>query len=466
MRTLTLTLAFSLAAASPAPPARAAADESSPKKVERAVPAHPASLEGYVVKVEKDRVYLDQGSETGVRVGHRFAVFAEGEELRHPVTGASLGPIVRELASGEIVEVQDKYCVGKLVKGEGASPGQKARVFAGEAPAAPAAPAQGARTSGPKPVYRSPLLDIVASDVAVGDVNGDGGYEAVLTGKNRILAFPLRMEGEKWAPVCELKRSRTGDRILSVEASDVDGNGRAEIFVTLHNKLFNRVESSILECEKGSFKEKSAIPWMVRSYKTPDGSWALAMQQLESRQNFPLSNIYSMEYRNGKYARARKRIKHKRLDWLYGFGLAEADGSRVMVGYSRANRLRLQFKRRSWSSKEKFGETAQRVRFNERTFEFHPRIVLETGAKGLKGVYTLRNVPRFFALARTFAAFNRAELHHLSFTGTSLTPVWQADIGGYAAGLAELPAHKGAPERLMVAVVGGEDKTSLWIFNK
>ena len=69
---------------------------------------------GYVVKTERERLYLDLGEGAGAVPGREFVVFDRGEELVHPVTRASLGREEKVLARGAILEVHPKYSVGRL----------------------------------------------------------------------------------------------------------------------------------------------------------------------------------------------------------------------------------------------------------------------------------------------------------------------------------------------------------------
>ena len=430
-------------------------------------------LEGYVVKVEGKSAYLDQGRGTAASVGRRFSVYTQGEELRHPVTGASLGPVVNTVASGAVIEVQEKYCVGVLESGEDkVQPGQRFR-FADDPP-----PTQAPRTGASEdtldigkgdsrsPYFRSGLLDIEAVDVAVGDVDGDGRQDAVLAGKNRVQAYAIDPSSRAWTAVCSFEDKRTGIQSLSVDAADMDKDGRDEVFLTLRSAFFQRVESLALRCENGVFQQKASLPWMVRAYKSAGKGWSLAEQQFDESEGATTSSIYGIEYADCRYARSKDALRHKGIRWLYGFGLASNNDSPLSLSYNHVNRLRLQFKKGAWTTPGKYGQTTSRLKAKEETFYFSPRIIPEGVADSLAGVYTLRNIPRFFALASSFGIYDRSELHFLRFNGIGLESGWKADIGGYSAGLAEVPGSGGAADSLAVAVLGAEGWSSVWLFRK
>src|SRR5207237_644598 len=140
------------------------------------------------------------------------------EELKHPITGASLGRVESQLARGHIDQIQDKFSVGAFERVKPdfkIEPGQKVRMLptftpSAVPPAAPAviaaAPAQqtavqqlpalpsqppsylsgiasaiagshapAAPNPGDRaPVWRSPPMEMENVGIALGDVDGDG----------------------------------------------------------------------------------------------------------------------------------------------------------------------------------------------------------------------------------------------------------------------------------------------------
>lgn len=427
-------------------------------------PAGAAAPSGYVVKVEGGRIFLDLGRGAGASVGRRFVVFREGAELKHPVTGESLGPVLEEIASGEIVDVQEKYSVGAVEAAKGVAAGQRVRLDPG-AEAAPAAPAPAAPGAGVREsYYRSPVLDLEAVDVAAGDVDGDGAQDLVLADRKSVRAYAPRKDASEWTPLCSFEDDGTGVNFLSLEAEDLDGDGRAEIFAVSHNTFLQRVETTVLDCRgEPSAARRATFPGAVRSFPKPGGR-ALGVQQLASDRTFPFAAIYRLEFRDGKHGPSEERVEAKRLEWIYGFGLARARKGDVLLHYDSGDRLRLRYRKGSWSSPKKYGQTSERIRWHGRVLSFYPRFFVKEDAEGLSGLYTLHNVPRFFALGAPFGAFGSAELHFLRFNGLALEPTWKAELGGYACGLAELD-DRGRPA-LAAALVGADGKTSVWFFDK
>src|SRR5687767_10594448 len=163
------------------------------------------SPSGYVVRVDASSVYLDIAAGSGAAVGRRFEVYAEGEELKHPVSGKSLGRVEKTIASGRIVEVRDAYSVGRLDAAATVAAGQRARLVGAEpAPAAPAAQPRDPAAS-KQPRWKSPVFDLVAVAMAVGELDGSAGLDLALAdSKNVHVRSEERRVGKecrsRWSP--------------------------------------------------------------------------------------------------------------------------------------------------------------------------------------------------------------------------------------------------------------------------
>ncbi len=85
---------------------------------------------GYVVRVRGKQIYTDLSAQSGVAVGSTVIIFREGEELKHPKTGASLGRADEEVARGRILEVGEQTSIAEVFevkKGEEIRPEDKVK---------------------------------------------------------------------------------------------------------------------------------------------------------------------------------------------------------------------------------------------------------------------------------------------------------------------------------------------------
>jgi TolB-like protein len=75
-------------------------------------------VEGYVVSIDGDQVYIDLGTSKGIRKGSKCVVFREGDKIVHPVTGEILGSKVSKLGELVVVDAQQKLAAAKVVSRE------------------------------------------------------------------------------------------------------------------------------------------------------------------------------------------------------------------------------------------------------------------------------------------------------------------------------------------------------------
>jgi len=76
-------------------------------------------VEGYVVNVEENLIYIDIGSQEGVRKGTKCVAFKEGKEIIHPTTKEVLAKKVKKLGEIIVIQVQEKMAIAKIIDKEG-----------------------------------------------------------------------------------------------------------------------------------------------------------------------------------------------------------------------------------------------------------------------------------------------------------------------------------------------------------
>ncbi len=80
---------------------------------------------GYVVEVRGRRLYTDLTVREGLRIGALLTIIREGGELKHPVTGQSLGPADDEIGKARVVELRARFSIAEIVE---VKPGQEVRI--------------------------------------------------------------------------------------------------------------------------------------------------------------------------------------------------------------------------------------------------------------------------------------------------------------------------------------------------
>ena len=73
-------------------------------------------VEGYIIRIDGEKIMLDQGRGAGLKRGMKCVVYKEGEPVKHPITGEILGRDTQELGEIIVTEDFDKYSVAKTLK--------------------------------------------------------------------------------------------------------------------------------------------------------------------------------------------------------------------------------------------------------------------------------------------------------------------------------------------------------------
>ncbi|WP_448588091.1 hypothetical protein [Thermocrinis sp.] len=81
--------------------------------------------EGYVIKVEGDRVWVDIKN---LREKEEVVIFREGKELIHPITKQPLGKEMERVGKAVVEQVGERFSVGRLVEGKDVKPGDRVKV--------------------------------------------------------------------------------------------------------------------------------------------------------------------------------------------------------------------------------------------------------------------------------------------------------------------------------------------------
>ena len=64
-----------------------------------------------IIKVDGNRAYINVGSSSGVKVGDKFTIIERGEELVDPATGMKLGAVEKQIGTGVVAEVQERFAI-------------------------------------------------------------------------------------------------------------------------------------------------------------------------------------------------------------------------------------------------------------------------------------------------------------------------------------------------------------------
>jgi len=79
-------------------------------------------VEGIVVSVDQDEIFLDIGSARGAQVGQEYTIFRKGATFTHPLTGKPLGRYEDVLGHAQVRRVQPDFSTAVFVAAPGKPP--------------------------------------------------------------------------------------------------------------------------------------------------------------------------------------------------------------------------------------------------------------------------------------------------------------------------------------------------------
>jgi curli biogenesis system outer membrane secretion channel CsgG len=80
-------------------------------RISSAAGAGAGATEILVAKVDGNRAYINAGSSSGVKVGDKFVIIERGEELVDPATGMKLGAEQKQIGTGVVTDVQERFAI-------------------------------------------------------------------------------------------------------------------------------------------------------------------------------------------------------------------------------------------------------------------------------------------------------------------------------------------------------------------
>ncbi|RMG63011.1 MAG: hypothetical protein D6715_11765 [Calditrichaeota bacterium] len=84
-------------------------------------------LNGYVIRVDGNKLTLDKGFTDGLKKGMKCIVYREGAPIIHPVTGEFLGKTIEEICEVRVLEVLNNYSIADVTRTIQSSPQIKDR---------------------------------------------------------------------------------------------------------------------------------------------------------------------------------------------------------------------------------------------------------------------------------------------------------------------------------------------------
>jgi len=204
-------------------------------------------------------------------------------------------------------------------------------------------------------LWRSRRFKFNIEGLGMGDVDGDGETEVVFASEDRISIFRFKDGGFlKVAEVAPVSRLVS----LAVDVADINGNGRAEIFMTSRSENYFP-HSYVIEWDGNDFIPiYDARNWYFRVLDNPMTRKRTLYGQKGSARAIVSGPVYHLAWVNGAYEPQEKIILPKEAS-VFGFTIGDLtrDGLANTMAFIKGDRLQLSSLsgREEWTSVDPYG---------------------------------------------------------------------------------------------------------------
>jgi hypothetical protein len=295
-------------------------------------------------------------------------------------------------------------------------------------------PVKGYGTRGPDAggglVIRSGRMDRQIRGVTAGDVDGDGANEIVCIDSRSVWIY--RITGGRLVKIADMQ---SGIANIAVDAADLNGNGRWELFITHFND--ENLRSYVLEWEGSGLRRiADQLRWYFRTIDASDGGRVLVGQR-KGMEGLFFPGIFQMGYGAGGYDEVQKLRLPPGERTVFGFtrGVVRTANAVDIIDYSRDHYLRITDAngREEWASQESWGgsDNALVTRSpgdkDESNIRYLPSRVhaVDLDGDGIQEIVAVNNEDRAGAFSR-LRMFKQGRLEVLKWDQLGLVPVWRS----------------------------------------
>lgn len=343
------------------------------------------------------------------------------------------------------------------------------RLFRGQSAVAPVAPsasgmggaAPAAGLPGrPEMIGRSQSLDLELQALDVGDVFGDGSQVVIMAEEHLVHVY--RQDGSKLVEAGKIPASPSFTRVVAVNMADLNGNGRAEVYITTISDF--KPYSYAVEWDGKAFVslcEKQ--PWYLRPFKLPGRGLVLVGQQAE--EDRPVrEGLYVLTLTGGKLGVGEKLVVPGSVN-LFEFTMADfnGDGQSEVAAVDDGGVLSLYASDGEvlWRGSDTYAHTVRYIgkasgAVDEKTNRNVPSrlIAADVNGDGRPELVVMKNPSGAAALLKTVSSFTGSTVQFLAWNGISFVDVWNTgEVGSYLADYQLAMAPEGSPSRLYLGLI-------------
>jgi TolB-like protein len=311
--------------------------------------------------------------------------------------------------------------------------------------------------------WKSRNFKIFIKGIALGDVDGDSKTEVVFISDRRIYVY--RFENARLQKIEEMAGKRT-QKFIGVDVADINGNGRAEIFVTSLKGAGQCLDSFVLEWNGDDFKRVSEDgPWYYRVIDMPDRGRVLLGQKRRMADIF-VTGIYQLSWANGEYG-SQERLTLPKGTNVFGVALGDVmhNGLQMIVAFDSTDHIRLftPSGEEQWKSDDRYGGSMNYLEFSmdssavdtDRLYLPQRIFVKDLDSDGKNEVIVASNQGSLGRLFARFRRFSSGRMACLSSKGPGLVLNWQTPkVSGHISDCAIGDFDNDGRDEILIAHVG------------
>jgi len=338
-------------------------------------------------------------------------------------------------------------------------------------------------SEGASQFFKTRRVPLSLEGIAIGDVDGDGGLEVVMADRGKVIVYKLN-EGRltEFAQIKPLARYK----IHAVNAADLNGNGKAEIYVSAADPTIPGSMAAEWDGKEMKILFEDAR-YYLRPLKVPGLGVVLAGQKAGSEGVAVNGPVYTL-IQDGSRLVAEERLPVPSGVNLFDFSFADLDGDGEweVVVLDEWNKLLVmkQGGKVLWKSEDRYaatkrfvggkspmqmtqqtgamrgatkvGEGATSILFEERYIPARI-LVTDVDGDGIDDIIVNSNTSTWTSLVRSVQVFQSGTMLGMKWNGVGLQELWRTrKVDGYVVDYDARSHHlplKDGVEQLYVGVV-------------
>lgn len=294
-------------------------------------------------------------------------------------------------------------------------------------------------------IWKSHKFNTRIRSMSVADVDGDGNNETVFIDQHTV--FIYRLLNRTLEKVAEIPGGNF-ETYLSVDAADINHNGKAEIFVTNLIEKSQRLKSFVLEWDGTAFRTISDSKNRYYRILDTDGDGKRLIAQKKGMKELFVSGVNQLVWLNDDYVDADQYPLPKGIN-VYGFTVGDVlnTGQPVFAAFTDSGIIRLLENNgtEEWASSESYGGNPVFLQFDsdvysekgpnkEKGHYYLPQRIhiSDIDNDGKRELILIKNKDAVGKLFSRFRSYTSGHIQCLSWNTLGMVPKWKTPtLSGY-----------------------------------